>query len=146
MVESDQGLWPAVSVNLFQSVRCVVARGDRAAGIRHGDGSCLLRLIVCGRVQSAFMRIGASRGRQRGESERKLSGDKGWREKFEQNDDPEYMNRGGVLPDAAQQHGADRQNRGDDGITGNDFPESVHGCLSNGGLSMITDLTARARR
>ena len=37
------------------------------------------------------------------------------------------MNRGGVLPDAAQQHGADRQDRGDNGITGDDFPESVHG-------------------
>ena len=54
-VESDQGLWPAVSVNRFQVVRCVVARGDRAAGIRHGNGSRLLRLIVCGRAQSSFI-------------------------------------------------------------------------------------------
>ena len=67
--------------------------------------------------------------------------------KFEQHDDPEHMNCGGVLPDAAEQQGADRQNRGDDRITSNNFPKSVHGFLSNGGeISMITDLTARARR
>ena len=62
-----------------------------------------------------------------------------------QDHDPEGMDRGGVPPDAAQPRGEDRQDRGDDGITGDDLPEGAHGNPSDVG-SMINEPTARARR